>query len=715
MKKFLFSAYTKAFAVILFLASLTLGVFSAIHGAELLNQENDYIYDFGTSMEDSWYFQHLVSLPENAVLGAFWEFTYADNSYNTGETEPATVSIYRDTDSPEAPTETEATVEPTISMESHRKKLSQKEQAQLLQRIGEYLEALPYLDYIEYYVNLNGTVFSNNGVTDPTTLTQGLYKYFALDKAGSMEYYSGRNSYDMPWIYDYGLENLQVDPLIIATRIRPEYVNSVSLLWARQENILYSAGGQILACVLGFLLSLIYLVCVCGRDGQGNRKSSWVDRIWAEFHLAAMGAIAFGALYFGWAAVEAAFEQEFPMDGAYVLCGVLLSLAGGLILCSLLSLIRNLKAGLFAKRCGVLILLKKLLSWLWAFCNALWRGLRYCIRTFASLRGVTFTVFQIGLLLLYTIGTLFLVVLIGEGVVAAIIPLILLYVGAAFLLALKGKDLDGIQKGAARIRSGDLSHQIPDPKCPHLKPLAGDLNHIAKGLDTSLAARMKAERMKTELITNVSHDLKTPLTSILTYTELLSRVEDLPEEARDYLRIIEEKGRRLESLTRDLFDISKVQSGNEEVRWEVLDAALLLEQSLAEETGEDGEGPLQFCRKSEEGLTFMGDGGKLSRVLGNLIQNAKKYALPGTRVFLSAYSREGRVVIECKNTSAYPLDFSPEEILGRFVRGDSSRSTEGNGLGLPIAKSYTELCGGDFRLILDGDLFKVLLSFPGAQ
>ncbi len=714
MKRFLFSTYTKVFAVILFLASLTLGCLAGIQGGQQLWEEDNYIYDFGSSLEDSYYFRHLVDLPENSVLGAFWEFTYRGGSFRDD------LDIMDETQDPL--TDVGEPTEEPFPTAPQKKPLSRDEEAQLLHRIEEMLDNLPYLDYIEYYVNLNGTVFSNNGVSDPATLTDGLYKYFTIDKDGNTEFSCGRNSYDMPWIYDSGIENLQVDPLIIATRIRPEYVEECSVLWKEQETILYTMGARLLIFALILLLSLIYLICVCGKDKDGNRKESWVDRIWAEFHLAAIATFGIGAIFLCVVVIDATFNKQFPIEAAYLISGVVIPLAGGLILCSLLSMIRNLKAGFFAKRCGVcillkwlLILLKKILIGLWRFCKAIGRGLARWGKTLASAREITFTLIQIGALLFYTIVTVVIVAFAAEEGAGILLFLLPIYGFGGFLIARKGEDLEEIKKGAARIRNGDLSHQVPAPKATYFKALAEDINHIAKGLDNSLSARMKAERMKTELITNVSHDLKTPLTSIITYTELLSRVEGLPEEAEDYIRIIGDKSQRLKSLTQDLFDISKVQSGNEEVCWEVLDAALLLEQSLAEETGEASMEALPFCLKTSENLSFMGDGRKLSRVLGNLIQNATKYAMSGTRIFLSAYEQEDRVIIECKNTSAYPLDFAPEEILGRFVRGDSSRSTEGNGLGLPIAKSYTELCGGEFRLVLDGDLFKVLLSFPKAQ
>ena len=227
-----------------------------------------------------------------------------------------------------------------------------------------------------------------------------------------------------------------------------------------------------------------------------------------------------------------------------------------------------------------------------------------------------------------------------------------------------------------------------------------------------MSAKLKAERMKAELITNVSHDLKTPLTSIINYTELLSQVEGLPEEARDYVHIIAVKNQRLKNLTQDLFDISKVQSGNEEVVWEKLNVALLLEQALAEHDNEIRESELPFCINAPKDLYISADGRKMSRVIGNLINNILKYTMKHTRVFITAAEKNGEILLEFKNISAYPMDFDADEIMGRFVRGDESRTTEGSGLGLAIVKSYTELCGGRFEIILDGDLFKAVLTFP---
>ena len=217
--------------------------------------------------------------------------------------------------------------------------------------------------------------------------------------------------------------------------------------------------------------------------------------------------------------------------------------------------------------------------------------------------------------------------------------------------------------------------------------------------------------MKTELITNVSHDIKTPITSIINYTELLSKVDGLPEEAKDYVAVIAKKSDRLKNLTQDLFDISKVQSGNDEVVLEKLDVALLIGQALAEHDNEIQTSGLQFCVDTPKELFISADGRKMSRVMSNLIGNILKYTMQNTRVFISAADKAGVIEIVLKNISAYPLNFSAEEITGRFVRGDESRTAEGNGLGLAIVKSYTEICNGTFDVVLDGDMFKAILKF----
>lgn len=235
---------------------------------------------------------------------------------------------------------------------------------------------------------------------------------------------------------------------------------------------------------------------------------------------------------------------------------------------------------------------------------------------------------------------------------------------------------------------------------------------INKGFNESLGEQMKAERMKIALVTNVSHDLKTPLTSIISYVDLLSKEEDLSETVRDYVNVLSEKSNRLKNIVSDLFDLAKSTSGDIPLELECLDIKKLIEQTLADMEDEIEKSNLQIKTKlPENSLNIYSDGKKLYRVFQNVIDNALKYALPGTRVYVELEEIDGKAVAKIKNTAGYEMDFTAEEILQRFSRGDKSRTTEGSGLGLSIAESFTNVCGGKFKVEIDGDLFKVQISF----
>ncbi|MEG1777476.1 MAG: HAMP domain-containing sensor histidine kinase [Angelakisella sp.] len=245
--------------------------------------------------------------------------------------------------------------------------------------------------------------------------------------------------------------------------------------------------------------------------------------------------------------------------------------------------------------------------------------------------------------------------------------------------------------------------------------MRGNMNtyeEINKGFNESFEEQMKSERTKTALITNVSHDLKTPLTSIITYVNLLSQ-EELSDTARDYVTILAQKSERLKSIVSDLFDLSKSASGNIPLDMEVLDLKRLIEQTIADMRDSIDASELILKTKLPEGeVNIFADGKKLYRVFQNIIDNALKYSMAGTRVFITLESENGRAIATLKNTAAYEMDFTAEEVLQRFSRGDNkARSGDGSGLGLSIAESFTKACGGDFRVELDGDLFKVTIEF----
>jgi signal transduction histidine kinase len=227
---------------------------------------------------------------------------------------------------------------------------------------------------------------------------------------------------------------------------------------------------------------------------------------------------------------------------------------------------------------------------------------------------------------------------------------------------------------------------------------------------------MKSERMKVALITNVSHDLKTPLTSIISYVDLLSKEENLTDSARDYVKILSEKSSRLSNMVSDLFDLAKSTSGNMPLDIESIDMKKLIEQTLADmEDKVEKSGLLMKVVLPEKPLFILADGKKLYRVFQNVIDNALKYSFKGTRVYITLEKRNGHAIAAIKNTAGYEMDFTADEILQRFNRGDKSRTTEGSGLGLSIAESFTQVCGGTLRVDIDGDLFKVTISFPAAE
>lgn len=250
------------------------------------------------------------------------------------------------------------------------------------------------------------------------------------------------------------------------------------------------------------------------------------------------------------------------------------------------------------------------------------------------------------------------------------------------------------------------------PKESLFQEASEQLKNIHLAMQKSVEKQVQAERLKIDLITNMSHDLKTPLTSMVGYTDLLKK-EELSDEARDYVEIISLKQEQLKNMIQDVFELSKATSGVEQLNMECLDMRKLLEQTLGDMEDNVKDSGLDIRTKfSENPLPFMGDNNKMYRVVQNLLGNALKYSLAGTRVYLEAGEKNGQVFAEMKNISAYEMNFSPEEITERFVRGDKSRTTEGHGLGLAIASSFVHNMGGTMQISIDGDLFKVLLMFP---
>ena len=240
-----------------------------------------------------------------------------------------------------------------------------------------------------------------------------------------------------------------------------------------------------------------------------------------------------------------------------------------------------------------------------------------------------------------------------------------------------------------------------------------NLNSIKLGIASAVEDKMKSERFKTELITNVSHDIKTPLTSIINYVDLLNKEDLQNETAKEYIQIISKNSDRLKKLVVDLVDASKASSGVLKLDMQPMKIDVLLEQIAGEYVERLSENNLELImRKPEESIQIMADGQRIYRVFDNLMNNICKYTLANTRVYLLLEKENDKAVISFKNISATELDMSANDLMERFVRGDKSRNTEGSGLGLSIAESLTKLQNGDFQIQLDGDLFKIIITFP---
>ena len=681
MRKIVYSSITKFIAVVIFILGIVGGVLTGADGImEYCNQEEE-IYNFENDFSESWYISNLLGDPENVVYNAYRSVFYEYDGYGL-----------------------QRPIEEDISSEEIRLKLENN----LKERFAEYYNS----GKVNYYVQWNDLVLTNCGAKSAEDLMQGeYYSYLKREPGGHIDRQMPNNKH----IYrGYLLEEFeqfdQTSTIVIACSVDEDIVAEYKAIWEMQEGIAIDTITYTIANAGIALLMLIYLICVCGKTPDGEYKNMWLDNVWLEGHLAAIAAFGVGGVAVCFLVIEQYAYGDFPRNLVYPILGAVSGLVSLVLISSLLSIIRNIKTRRLIETSIVLRLvrwcfrtLKKIVCWIWKKTKAFWKAI---FRLLSKKTGIIL----VGMLSVYTLF----VAILGTFTLESPLPVIigvLLFGFAAFVVARRSSDLDEVKKGVSEVRNGNVAYKIPELRCEDMKALAANINDIAMGLDESVSAKVKAERMKTELITNVSHDIKTPITSIINYTELLSKVDGLPEEAKDYVAVIAKKSDRLKNLTQDLFDISKVQSGNDEVVLEKLDVALLIGQALAEHDNEIQSSGLQFCVDTPKELFISADGRKMSRVMSNLIGNILKYTMQNTRVFISAADKAGVIEIMLKNISAYPLNFSAEEITGRFVRGDESRTAEGNGLGLAIVKSYTEICNGTFDVVLDGDMFKAILKF----
>ena len=681
MKKIIYSNYTKFIAVVLFIISITLGALTVTNGVADYCNEKELIYGFESNFNEAKYFSSLLDAPESAIFNAYHNFYLVDDENETVDRERPLI----------------------VNGEA------------IEQNIEKKLNDLYCADKINYYVKWNDTVFTNCGATSEQELmTAQFYRLTKRDNKGNTERESSQSRYySYPLLDELSLYD-ETTSIVVCTSVKEAYVNECKVVWDRQSTIVNETFTTAVVYVVLALLLFIYLLCVCGKTKDGEHKSMWLDNIWTEIHLAAIAGFGLGAVMICAILLDEYFTGHFPYNLMSTVVIFSAAIASTVVLTSLLSIVRNIKCKRFVETSIIV----RVIRWCWRVFVRIVKWFIKKIKTFK--KAILYSLSQktgailISMLFAYTaiISVCCLFTFLNFILFAFWIMVGFAVFGfACFVVSYRAKDIDEIRKGVSEVRNGNVAYKIPELKSEDMKVLAANINDIAKGLDESVSAKVKAERLKTELITNVSHDLKTPITSIISYTELLSKIEELPEEAKDYVSVISKKSERLKNLTQDLFDISKVQSGNEDVVLEKLDVALLINQSLGENDSEIQKSELPFCVDAPKELYISADGRKMSRVVSNLINNILKYTMKNTRVFITAFEKDGEVIMEFKNIASYPMNFNADEIVGRFVRGDESRTADGNGLGLAIAKSYTEICNGKFEVVIDGDMFKAILKF----
>lgn len=323
--------------------------------------------------------------------------------------------------------------------------------------------------------------------------------------------------------------------------------------------------------------------------------------------------------------------------------------------------------------------------------------------------------------IVYVIIFIFCVILIGallSGGEEVAIPIIILLaivitlVYAGFIVM-----INELHKGGKELANGNMAHKIETKYMfGAFKEHGENLNNINESIQLAVEERMKSERMKTELITNVSHDIKTPLTSIINYVDLLEKEGIDKEPEKSYIDVLARQSARLKKLIVDLVDASKASTGNVEMELESMDANMLLTQAAAEYEDKLANGGMTLIvNTTPEPARIMADGRHLWRVFDNLLNNTSKYAMAGTRVYAQVEDKAEKVIIVFKNISKEPLNISSDDLMERFVRGDSSRNTEGSGLGLSIARSLCNLMGAEFDIEIDGDLFKAIVTFDAVK
>ncbi len=513
------------------------------------------------------------------------------------------------------------------------------------------------------------------------------------------------------------------------TGIMTESNDPYACLYAAYNEMLDSDARTTIAIafisiIISFILLIVFL-CLCGhKNNDEDRITAFIDKLPTDIHfILSIGIVTGLTILGGWLGIEMIentnelYTKIFLVYSPVILAGIF-TLSYLVFAEWLASTVRIKKAGqkFFAK-----MLIAKAIFALGRLCRRICHSIKKFIHTF----GYRPKKMQRTVILLaagYVFGN-FLILSFSQILSAILYSGISIFIGiiictiyncvCIYFMLQYLKKLDTIIDASSRHESVDFGiESVPES----LRILASNLTNTNEALEKAIEKAVRDEQMKTELITNVSHDLKTPLTSLISYSDLLSKCDVKDENAIKYISVINNQSIKLKRLIEDLIEASKVSTGNVTINKSKLNLSELAMQVIAEFSPEmEKNGNEIRFSEPETPPTVIADGAKTYRILANLLSNAKKYSMPDTRVYISVYTDNINSYFEIKNISCEPLDITPEELTERFVRGDKSRSREGNGLGLSIAKDLCELQGGEIHLHIDGDLFKAVVRLPAAE
>lgn len=454
------------------------------------------------------------------------------------------------------------------------------------------------------------------------------------------------------------------------------------------ESINPNAPELMIVSIILMVPSLCYLVYTAGRKNSNQVDMLKIDKIYVDLNLILFASMAFTLI----ASIILIDDGTIYRLSPLVFCIEIV-----IILALFLSLVRHFKNKTIFKH----VFIRKVVC-------GIQKSTKFNAQNSSRTPIVAIIAFGSLVTVLYFV---FIIAQSFYGFVILSFGLLFIFPLAAYLLHKHNKEFEKLSEGAKKIKSGKYDEKIEVNFTKEYREFADHLNDISSGLSDEVERRLKSERMKTDLITNVSHDLKTPLTSFITYVDLLKKENIEDEKIQGYIEVLDQKSARLKVLVDDLVDSAKASSGTVQVSLDKVDVNAIISQSLGELNDVISQSNLNFrLKQPNEKLYIFADGKLLSRVIHNLIDNILKYSLPNTRVYINILEQNHNVLLEFKNISADELNISEDELMDRFVRGDKSRNTKGSGLGLNIAKSLVIAQNGELSISIDGDAFTAVVK-----